>query len=29
MAGAEVIAMLRNFEIQRSLNTFHYRQRAK
>ena len=27
MAGAEVIAMLRGFDIQRSLNTFHYRKR--
>jgi len=25
MAGAEVIAMLRTFDIERSLNTFHYR----
>jgi rhamnogalacturonyl hydrolase YesR len=25
MAGAEVIAMLRSFDIERSLNTFHYR----
>lgn len=29
MAGAEVIAMLRNFEIERSVNTFHYRRRLK
>ena len=29
MAGAEVIAMLRNFEVQRTLNTFHYRKRKK
>jgi len=27
LAGAEVIAMLRGFEVQRSLNTFHYRRR--
>jgi len=27
MAGAEVIAMLRSFDITRSLNTFHYRAR--
>ncbi len=26
MAGAEVIAMLRSFDIQRTLNTFHYRE---
>ena len=25
MAGAEVIAMLRQFDIERTLNTFHYR----
>jgi len=25
MAGAEVLAMIRNFEIQKTLNTFHYR----
>jgi hypothetical protein len=25
MAGAEVIAMLRQFHIERTLNTFHYR----
>jgi hypothetical protein len=25
MAGAETIAMLRGFDIERSLNTFHYR----
>jgi unsaturated rhamnogalacturonyl hydrolase len=25
MAGAEVIAMLRQFDIERNLNTFHYR----
>jgi hypothetical protein len=29
MAGAEVIDMLRSFDIQRTLNTFHYRQRQK
>src|ERR1017187_8198195 len=29
MAGAEVIAMLRGFDVQRTLNTFHYRKRAK
>jgi rhamnogalacturonyl hydrolase YesR len=29
MAGAEVIAMLRGFDVQRSLNTFHYRKREK
>jgi rhamnogalacturonyl hydrolase YesR len=29
MAGAEVIDMLRSFDIQRSLNTFHYRTRQK
>jgi hypothetical protein len=29
MAGAEVIAMLRNFEVVRTLNTFHYRKREK
>ena len=27
--GAEVIAMLRGFDVQRSLNTFHYRKREK
>jgi hypothetical protein len=27
MAGAEVIAMLRSFDISRTLNTFHYRAR--
>ena len=27
MAGAEVIAMLRSFDIDRTLNTFHYRAR--
>jgi rhamnogalacturonyl hydrolase YesR len=27
MAGAEVIAMLRNFAVERKLNTFHYRTR--
>jgi rhamnogalacturonyl hydrolase YesR len=27
MAGAEVIAMLRAFDVQRTLNTFHYRKR--
>ena len=25
MAGGEVIAMLRQFDIERTLNTFHYR----
>jgi hypothetical protein len=25
MAGAEVIAMLRQFDVERTLNTFHYR----
>jgi rhamnogalacturonyl hydrolase YesR len=29
MAGAEVIAMLREFDVQRTLNTFHYRKRQK
>ncbi len=29
MAGAEVITMLRNFDVQRTLNTFHYRKRGK
>jgi len=29
MAGAEVIAMLRGFDVQRTLNTFHYRKRQK
>ena len=29
MAGAEVISMLRNFDVQRTLNTFHYRARQK
>jgi len=29
LAGAEVIAMLRNFDVERSLNTFHYRKRKK
>jgi len=29
MAGAEVIDMLRSFDIQRTLNTFHYRKRNK
>ncbi len=29
MAGAEVITMLRTFDIDRTLNTFHYRARAK
>ena len=29
MAGAEVIDMLRSFDIQRTLNTFHYRTRKK
>jgi unsaturated rhamnogalacturonyl hydrolase len=28
MAGAEVITMLRSFDIQRNLNTFHYRART-
>jgi len=27
MAGSEVIAMLRNFDVERTLNTFHYRKR--
>jgi rhamnogalacturonyl hydrolase YesR len=27
MAGAEVIAMLRNFDVERTLNTFHYRKK--
>jgi hypothetical protein len=27
MAGAEVIAMLRSFDISRTLNTFHYKAR--
>ena len=27
MAGAEVIAMLRNFDVERTLNTFHYREK--
>jgi len=27
MAGAEVIAMLRSFDVQRTLNTFHYRKK--
>jgi hypothetical protein len=27
MAGAEVITMLRSFDIERRLNTFHYRVR--
>jgi hypothetical protein len=25
MAGSEVLAMIRNFDIQKTLNTFHYR----
>jgi unsaturated rhamnogalacturonyl hydrolase len=29
MAGAEVITMLRSFDIDRTLNTFHYRARSK
>ena len=29
MAGAEVIAMLRNFDVERTLNTFHYRKRVR
>jgi unsaturated rhamnogalacturonyl hydrolase len=29
MAGAEVISMLRNFDIDHTLNTFHYRSRKK
>jgi unsaturated rhamnogalacturonyl hydrolase len=29
LAGSEVIAMLRNFEVERKLNTFHYRTRAR
>jgi rhamnogalacturonyl hydrolase YesR len=29
MAGAEVIAMLRSFDIERNLNTFHYRAKKK
>ena len=29
MAGAEVIAMLRRFDVQRTLNTFHYRKRDR
>ena len=29
MAGAEVIAMLRQFDIERNLNTFHYRTRKQ
>jgi rhamnogalacturonyl hydrolase YesR len=29
MAGAEVIAMLRSFDIQHNLNTFHYRTRKQ
>jgi rhamnogalacturonyl hydrolase YesR len=29
MAGAEVIAMLRSFDIEHSLNTFHYRLKKK
>ena len=29
MAGTEVISMLRGFDIQRTLNTFHYRERRK
>jgi rhamnogalacturonyl hydrolase YesR len=29
MAGAEVITMLRSFDIERRLNTFHYRARKR
>jgi hypothetical protein len=29
MAGAEVITMLRSFDIERVLNTFHYRARRR
>jgi rhamnogalacturonyl hydrolase YesR len=29
MAGAEMITMLRSFDVQKTLNTFHYRTRAK
>ncbi len=29
MAGAEVITMLRTFDVQRTLNTFHYREKPK
>jgi len=29
MAGAEVITMLRSFDIEHSLNTFHYRVKKK
>ena len=29
MAGAEVIRMLRSFDIERNLNTFHYRAKKK
>jgi rhamnogalacturonyl hydrolase YesR len=29
MAGAEVIDMLRSFDVRRTLNTFHYRERKK
>ena len=29
MAGAEVIEMVRSFDIQKTLNTFHYRARKK
>jgi unsaturated rhamnogalacturonyl hydrolase len=29
MAGAEVITMLRMFDIDKTLNTFHYRARVK
>jgi rhamnogalacturonyl hydrolase YesR len=29
MAGAEMIAMLRRFDVQRTLNTFHYRKRDR
>jgi len=28
LAGAEVISMLRGFNVERNLNTFHYRKRA-
>jgi hypothetical protein len=29
MAGAEVITMLRSFDIEHNLNTFHYRVKKK
>jgi hypothetical protein len=29
MAGAEVISMLRSFDIEHNLNTFHYRAKKK